>query len=327
MENKENDNRNLTGENVVVANKVRNAKKEGLTRGVLITGIIAVLILIVSLAFVFTNNKKEHIKQLALMDNQRTSFTKELSARDSIINEWLVTFDQIEKDMNLIKQKENLLTVKSSDSEISKNQREQIVSDMKSINTLLDNNRKKIASLNAQLKSSGTTIKGLQTRVAALETTLKEYENNIAELRDNLAKKDIEISQMNTQMTALQTTVTEKDSKINDQTLLLNQVFITSGTYKELKDKGIVTKEGGFLGLGRKETLAKNLDENSFSMVDVRDTRVIPVNSKGVKLITNHPAGSYELVKEGDNRIASIEITNPEMFWKVSRYAVVEIVR
>ncbi len=261
------------------------------------------------------------------MDNQRTTFTKELTARDSIINEWLVTFDQIEKDLSLIKQKENLLTVKSSDSELSKNKREQIVSDMQAINTLLDNNKKKIASLNAQLKTSGTTIKGLQTRVATLETTLKEYENNIAELRDNLAKKEIEIGQLNTQMTALQTTVTEKETKISDQTILLNEAFITSGTYKELKDKGIVTKEGGFLGLGRKETLAKNLSATSFSKIDVRDTKVIPVNSKGVKLITNHPAGSYELVKEGDNRIASIEITNPEMFWKVSKYAVVEIVR
>ncbi len=48
MENKENGNRNLTGDNAVVVNKVKNAKREGITRGALVTGIIGVLILIVA---------------------------------------------------------------------------------------------------------------------------------------------------------------------------------------------------------------------------------------------------------------------------------------
>jgi len=49
------------------------------------------------------------------------------------------------------------------------------------------------------------------------------------------------------------------------------------------------------------------------------------VNSKDAKLITSHPSGSYEIIAEGENMIAGIEIKDPDEFWKISRYAVVEI--
>jgi len=54
------------------------------------------------------------------MEDQKISFTEQLTARDSMINDWLITFDEIEKNLSAIKQKENLLSVKTSDSEFSK---------------------------------------------------------------------------------------------------------------------------------------------------------------------------------------------------------------
>jgi hypothetical protein len=327
MENRETGNRNITGENAVVANKVNNARKEGIARGALVSAIISLLLLIVAGAIVYSLYKQGHNKQLALMETQRISFTKQVAERDSLVNDWLLTFDQIENDLNLIKQKENIITVKSSDSEFSKTRKDQILNDIRYINTLLESNKKKIASLSAQLKNSGGTIKGLQTRIASLETTVKQYETEMAALKETLVQKEFEIGQLNTRMTALEVTVQEKDSQIIDQTDLLNQAYLTSGTFKELKEKGIVSKEGGFLGLGRKESLVKDLNDNLFSKIDVRETKTIPVNSKDAKLITNHPSGSYEMVHEGNNRIASIEITDPDMFWKISKYAVVEIIK
>jgi len=46
-----------------------------------------------------------------------------------------------------------------------------------------------------------------------------------------------------------------------------------------------------------------------------------------VKLVTEHPAGSYELVRQDEDQIASIAILNPDEFWKISKYAVVELVK
>jgi predicted nucleic acid-binding Zn-ribbon protein len=325
MEKDEKSNRSLTEESAVERNKIRTAGKAGVRKGILITAIVSIILLIVAGIVGYNLHTKEHDKQLAMMEDQKTMFTKQLTTRDSTINDWLMTFDQIEKDLNLIKQKENIVTLKTSESELSKDKREQVLNDIKSINTLLDNNKKKLASLNARLKNSNATIEGMQTRIATLETTLKQYENDISDLKATLAKKDFEITQLNVKMAVLDSTVNQQEAKIMDQTGKLHQAFMASGTFKELKEKGIISKEGGFLGMGKKGSLVPDLPENLFSKIDITETKMIPVHSKDAKLITKHPSNSYEMVPEEGKRIAYIEIKDPEMFWKISKYAVVEI--
>jgi len=328
MENIESGNRtNPSAENSVVKNKLRSAKKEGTTRGALISGIIALVILIASGIFVYSFIRKEQKEQLVQLENQRNTFTKEVNERDSVINDWLMTFDQIERDLSLIKQKENILTVESSGSEFSKDRRNQMLEDIQYLNKLLDDNKNKITSLSAQLKNSGGTIKGLQARVETLETTVKQYESDIAMLQETVTQKNLQIGELNTQMTALEETVSRKDKELGNQTLMLNEAFLTSGTFKELRDKGIVSKEGGFLGMGRTESLTGTINDTMFNKIDVREIRTIPINSKNAKLITEHPSDSYTMVPEGDNRIAYLEIKDPDQFWRISRYAVVELVK
>jgi peptidoglycan hydrolase CwlO-like protein len=325
MEKDEKSNRSLTDENTVERNKLRNAGNAGLKKGVLITAIISLIILIVAGVVGYNLHTKEHEKQMAMMEDQKYVLTKQITSRDSTINDWLLTFDQVEKDLNLIKQKENIVTLKTSESELSKDKREQVLADIKYINTLLDNNKKKMAYLSARLKDSNGTIEGLQTRMATLETTLKQYENDISALKATLEKKDFEIGQLNVRMASLDSTVFQQSERIKDQTGKLNQAFMTSGTFKELKDKGIISKEGGFLGIGKKGSLVPDLPEGLFSKIDITETKMIPVHSKDAKLITKHPSSSYTMVPEEGKKIAYIEIKDPEMFWKISKYAVVEI--
>ena len=244
-----------------------------------------------------------------------------------MINGWLAAFDEIENNLTVIKEKEKLITVNSSDTEVSKNRKEQILEDIKSINNLIEENKKKIASLNAQLKASGGTIKGLQTRIASLEESMLQYETEIADLKSTLVTKDSEIGQLNNHVVALNDTITRKVETINLQTDKLNQAFLASGTYKDLKEKGLVIKDGGFIGLGRKEFLVEDFSDSLFTEIDITQITTIPVNSKDARLITEHPSSSYELIKENDKQIAYISITNPEEFWKISKYAVVEIVK
>ena len=128
-------------------------------------------------------------------------------------------------------------------------------------------------------------------------------------------------------MVVLQDTIAKKDEKISPQAYEMNKAFYTCGTYKELKAKGLLTKEGGFIGLGKTEALTGNFPDNSFVQIDITQFNSIPVNSKGAKLISEHPAGSYEFVRDNDKIIKSIDIKDPALFWKISKYAVVEITK
>jgi ACT domain-containing protein len=325
MKNDETGNQKPLSENVVSRINEKKARHEGLTKGVITASLISFFLIVALGIVVYYLYKDEKANQLAMMESQRNSFTEQLTERDSLINEWVITFDEIEKDLNVIKEKENIISMESADREFSKDRKDQILKDIEYINTLLDQNKKKIASLNAQLKNSGGTIKSLQNKVAELEASMLQRENDIAELKTALVEKDFEIEQLNTRMADLQITIAENDEKLNNQTDEMNKAFLASGTYKALKAKGLVSKEGGFLGIGKKEALMEDFSDSLFAQIDITDTRTIPVNSKVVKLVTEHPTSSYELIRDDDNKIAYIEITDPEQFWKISKYAVVEI--
>jgi DNA repair exonuclease SbcCD ATPase subunit len=325
MENREST--NLPSDNAAIKNRVDNARKEGRTKGAVTAAIIGLVLIIALVIFGVMHNNKVRNENAALLQNQEKSFTAQLNTRDSTINDWLSTFDQIEKNLATIKEKEKLITMKSSGSEMSADKKSQVLADIQAINTLLEDNRKKIASLTARLRESGTTIKGLQEKMASLEMTMKQYETDIADLKTTLAAKDAQIGDLNTNVMALQDTLSNKNETIVNQTNRLNTAFVVYGTYKDLKEKGVLTKEGGFLGLGRKEFLTPNLPDSMFRKIDITTTKTIPVDSRKVKLITDHPANSYQIVNEGENKVGYIAITDPAEFWKISKYAVVELIK
>lgn len=301
------------------------ARNEGVVKGAQIAALIALVLLIAAGVIFYSMYKREQQRQIAMMEDQKFSFTELLTQRDSTINDWVVTFDQIEKDLQLIKEKEKIITLNASDREFSKDRKQQILEDIKYINTLLDQNKKKIASLNDQLKKSGSKIKGLQNKITELEVAMKQSEIEITDLKTALTEKNFKIEQLNSRVNDMQVAIEQKDQTISTQTAEINKAYIAAGTFKTLKAKGLVTKEGGFLGLGKNKSLKENFPDSLFSQIDITVTKTIPVNSKSVKLLTEHPAGSYEMVHENKDKIAYIEITDPNQFWKISKYAVVEI--
>jgi hypothetical protein len=303
----------------------KTAKKAGVTKGAWTTAIISFLLLVTAGIIGISMYNTEQKNQLAIMESQKNSFTETISQRDSLINESMQTFAEIEKNLSTIKEKENIITMQSSNAEFSNERKQRILQDIEYINTLLDQNKKKIASLTAQLRNSGGTIKGLQVKIAELEATMKVREGEIADLKTALVEKDFEIGQLNTKMNDQQVAIAQKDEKISKQTYEINKAYIASGTYKELKAKGLLFKDGGFLGLGKKELLQSDFADSLFTQVNISELKTIPVNSKVAKLITEHPSSSYTMIRDNNNKISSIEIKDPEEFWKISKYAVVEI--
>lgn len=326
MNNEEKINHSHRGDDPTGISYAENARRDGISKGARITAIISMIILVAAgtVAWLLYNNHQD--EQLALMDSERSSFNEILTVRDSTLNDWLQTFTQIENDLNTLKQKESLITFSNQGNvEFTTARKEQILQDIKSISMLLDENRKKLASLSAQLRNSGREMKGLQEMIATLETKMLGHETEIAALTNTVGEKDVEIGELNILASELRTTVTEKEVVISNQTAEMNKAYLASGSFKDLKEMGIVSKDGGFLGLGRTESLVNDVTDSLFAQIDITELRLIPVNSRDAKLITEHPTNSYTFVREDDNNIAHIEIKDPEQFWKISRYAVIEL--
>ena len=79
------------------------------------------------------------------------------------------------------------------------------------------------------------------------------------------------------------------------------------------------------VGIGSTKIVNADADPAKFTKIDYTQTTAIPVNGQDVRLVTNHPTGSYQLEKDGKNSkmVKNILITDPDSFWRSSKYLVV----
>lgn len=294
-----------------------------------VAGSIILLVLVGVFLFLYTENY--HKKNYDNLKTINSDLSTELAYRDSLINEWITTFNDIEKDLITMQEKEALLKFDSSDPEMTKDVRERVINELKQINTLLKDNKAKIASLNQKLKKSGVQIAALKTKVIQLEDAVEQRDRSIADLKVELLENNFKLQDLNQVIDSLDyqlikknEEIVEKDQEIEKQRTRLTRGYYALGNQKELKEKGLMQKEGGFLGLlGKSKTIVPSLSEDQFNTININETNRIAINSKKVKIISDHPKNSYEFISN-DSLVAYLQITNPEEFWKITRYAVIE---
>ena len=239
--------------------------------------------------------------------------------RDSLVNDFNNTFDEIEKNLTFVKNKRTQLSIGNEEGNPS--QKETVVADIKLMNTMLEESSKKIDDLEKKLKDSGISIKSFKNKIALLTKNIEEQNASIEKFQADLKQRDEQIAQMDEQVASLTSDVQAKDNALvmKDDSLKMkseiitkkddemNKAYFAMGTYKELKDNGVVKKDGGFLGLGRSQTIQPNLKDSSFTEVDKRSTDVFPIFSKKVEMISQHPDSSYRYIYDND-QIAYLKI-------------------
>lgn len=272
----------------------------------------------------FACNRGEK-KQAALADslkNVNMSIKNELKDKEDLLNtkesamaEFITSFNEIQKNLNEIKYKEKIISTSSNGKEIKKTNKDQIIADIQAIYDLLDKNKQKMASLNKKLKNSNLKIEELDMAITNLTNQSNEKEVEISGLKNQLEKLNVDFA-------SLKQRYVEEQQIVAMKTEQLNTAYYAIGSKKDLTKKGLITKEGGFIGLGTARDLSTSLDPNSFTKIDITSTTEIPIHGERVKLISTHPEGSYKLV-EGSASIDKIVILDPAKFWSISKYLVI----
>ena len=311
-------------------NEINNAQKterKGTTAWIL-SAVAGALLLALAVVFISRESSFREERTEAQMVHENLNGI--IEHRDSVINELVMTFSEIEKDMNIVREREDLLANSVDDPEFTSDVRERIVNEIRQMNTLLEENKAKVVALNKRLKESGIKIAALEEKMETLQQTLAQRDSSINVLKTELVSRDFQLAELNTVIDSLDMEVVERDETIQVKDVLISQnqaeldkAYLVSGNYKELEEKGIVAKEGGFLGLGKSKVVPANLADNAFDQISISQTDRIDVQSKKVELISAHPEDSYEVVSN-DSIVEYIQIIKPEKFWKKTRYAVVE---
>lgn len=280
--------------------------------------VLAVLILsISSLALTSCgNDKQKEINPLAdSLKGVTTELSGKLSEKEVALQEFIGAFNEIQENLNTIKQKEKIVSHSSTSGDV-KSKEGQIKEDIQAIYDLMSKNKSRIGSLTAKIKDSNLKLEGLEKMIENLQNALNQKDEEISDLKSKMENLNIELANLNTNYK-----VVEKES--NAKTEIINTAYYAVGTNKELKEKNVISKEGGFIGIGKTAKVKEDFNKDYFTKVNIEQTTSINIGAKKAKILSNHPKTSYKLV--GEKLVEKLEIIDPKEFWSNSKYLVIVI--
>lgn len=280
-----------------------------------------VLLFLCVAMFAACNNKGGSRDELKA---QNDSLAMELSQRNAELDEIMGTFNEIQEGFNQINAAENRVDLqRNTMSENAASAKEQIAADIQFITKTMADNREQIQKLQAQLKSSKNNSAQLKKAIDKLNAELEAKTKQIGELQAELASKNIRIQELDEAVTNLNANVetlttenAEKAKTVAAQDKKINTAWFVFGTKSELKNQKIL----------QKGDVLKSADFNKdyFTEIDIRTTKDINLYTKRAELLTSHPVDSYTFEKDSKGQLI-LKITNPNEFWSVSKYLVIQV--
>ena len=208
--------------------------------------------------------------------------------------------------------------------------KEKMKAQLSSLSQLLKSQRARLDSLQNEVKNNKSAYgQRIQKLIAYYKAELDQKDKKIAELQKELNDKNANIAQLtenvnnltttntalNSRVDSQKTVITQRESTIAKQDEAIHTAFVAVGTKKELKAKGLLAK---------RKFNANNVSNSNFQKIDIRNYNDIVLNSKNPKIMTQMPAGSYEITKNA-NGTSTLHINDAATFWSVSKYLVVKL--
>ena len=256
------------------------------------------------------------------MQQERDSLQRIINEKDTELDDILSTFNAVQEGIRSINEAEGRVTIAEAGPE-SASSKEIIRENMEFIQQALQQNRDMIAQLQEKLKNSSIrntkmqkTIENLQAQIEAQTARIQELEATLAEKEALIVSQGEAIAGLSNDVASLTEENKAKAEKMQQQDKELNSAWFVFGTKSELKeqkilDKGDILKSGDF-------------NKDYFTKIDIRYDKDIKFYSKSAQLLSTHPAGTYQLVKDKQGQY-ELHITDPQKFWSVSKYLVVQV--
>jgi len=267
----------------------------------IIVAILAILTIVFAVLWINANGKSKDI----MKSNEELKKLYETST--STINEIQSSLESLEQDLS-----GQLFTQKEIPGTSPEERRTKIISSIANMRDQIEADKKKIATLEKQLATSKSQLKGVQEIVNKLKASISEKEQIMDELQQRLGilNETLETERRTSaeEIQKREMTITEKEQQITQQSIEANTIYYVYGTRKELMSKGIMDRKGGLLGIGKVSTVKQNIPVEQFITINLLENQQItfPATKKGYSILTNHPATSYKVEKEGDQNILTI---------------------
>lgn len=252
------------------------------------------------------------------LSNTNDSLASVIAKKDSSMALIATTLADVHSNLNYIKEREGIIAINAS----SEGDTNQINNDLKAIYAKLVENKNKVNELQRKLNSALGKNSEYKKIIEVLQQQIDQQNAEIKRLNDMLAEKDVEIGFLNTAVIRLSSSVdslatenTNTKNALDATTTELHTGYYIVAEKGKLKDSGLL--EGG---LFNKKVLNGNIDNSLFTKIDVTEIEQIPLSGRKFKVLTSHPASSYEINE--DKKI--LVIKDKKAFWSASHYLIVQ---
>jgi hypothetical protein len=218
------------------------------------------------------------------------------------------------------KAREKILTVHGQNEE---NSTGSAIEDIKAIDNLIIKSNREIAALHLKIKKMNTKDAEMEAMVERMTNQIAEKDTEIAVLQSSLANVNNSYSEITRQFNDSIAVLQNQNARVYTLVNTMNTVYYAIGTEKELKANKVITKSGGFIGIGKNTELTPDNNTSYFTKTDLTKLNVIPLNAKFKKILTTHPAESYKIT--GDKKADSLVITDQSAFWSENKYLVIAV--
>ena len=234
----------------------------------------------------------------------------------------LRTINEIEMALQTVREAEGIMMMENQEGNSSYAEAQ-----IEAIDRTIQQNKAKIAELEQQLAAAGSKSKELNATINRLKNELNEKDTYINNLREELSVSQAQVAELSESVEHLNADIdnlnvqnAKQKATISQQDAALNTVYYIAATVEKLAANHMINQGGLFSS----DQVTGDIDMSMMTMADKRNLKVLPLNSRKAKILTNHPESSYQLTKDDDKNL-SLVIVDPNAFWSISNYLIISI--
>ncbi len=234
----------------------------------------------------------------------------------------LRTINEIEMALQTVREAEGIMMMENQEGNSSYAEAQ-----IEAIDRTIQQNKAKIAELEQQLAAAGSKSKELNATINRLKNELNEKDTYINNLREELSVSQAQVAELSESVEHLNADIdnlnvqnAKQKATISQQDAALNTVYYIAATAEKLAANHMISQGGLFSS----DQVTGDIDMSLMNVADKRDLKVLPLNTRKAKILTNHPESSYQLTKDDDKNL-SLVIVDPDAFWSISNYLIISI--
>ncbi len=267
------------------------------------------------------NKKDQEMAQMKIELEALKSENTKLKAGEkklkTSVDQYNKFLKEIEQNLAEINKSKDLVTKLNQEAKGGKKDvSSEIKNHIANIKALMENSRLKVMTLDKSMNALRKESAGKSDEILALDRQVKS-------LTKNLLDKDAEIELLDNELDQMEELYQMEAKYAAELKAILNRAYYINASGKQLKSLGVVTNEGGFIGIGRVKMIRANTQDSLFIQIRKDEHLEFEMTGKNSQLISQHPDGSYEWTLAGDKR-GKLTIKDPETFWKSGNYLVIQ---